>query len=247
MEGSAKQNRHSARRTLNTGISTGQLAALLACSAQHVRNLERDGVLPPSTRAANGYRRFNARHLHAARAYAALSTALGPVEAKCVLREVLAAEPVGVARLMDELHARLHTERTALRRAIDAAEAISAEVLRSDPADAMPISELAGALDVRTSTLRHWESEGLLAPERRGRTRSYSPAEVQQARIVDQLRRAGYRIPDLRPVLDQLRRIGFQPDVAELLLRRGRVLDDRSAALLTAGAHLLELSDTTGV
>lgn len=203
MEGSAKQNRHSARRTLNTGISTGQLAALLACSAQHVRNLERDGVLPPSTRAANGYRRFNARHLHAAR--------------------------------------------TALRRAIDAAEAISAEVLRSDPADAMPISELAGALDVRTSTLRHWESEGLLAPERRGRTRSYSPAEVQQARIVDQLRRAGYRIPDLRPVLDQLRRIGFQPDVAELLLRRGRVLDDRSAALLTAGAHLLELSDTTGV
>lgn len=247
MEGLAERFGQQAPPTLNASIGTGQLAGLLACSAQHIRNLEREGVIPPSARAANGYRRFAARHVNAAQAYRALSAALGPVEAKSVLREALASEPAAIARRMDELHARLHAERVGLHRAIGAAEAISAEELGSHPVDSMTISELAGALDVRTSTLRHWESEGLLAPQRHGRARSYTPTDVQQARIVDQLRRAGYRIPDLRPILDQLRHTGPLADVLELLAGRSHALDARSRVLLTAGAHLLQLSETAGV
>lgn len=242
MEGLSRSRLDDGEPTLNARLSTGQLAALLACSSQHIRNLERDGVLPPSTRAANGYRRFGTRHLGAARAYRSLSAACGPVEAKSVLRELLAAPAAAPAR-MDELHARLQDERTALRRAVTAAGAISAEVIGAQhPDDAMTIGQLAAALDLRTSTLRHWESEGLLAPDRHGNARSYSPAEVQQARIVDQLRRAGYRIPELRPILDELRGTGVNADVLELLDRRGQALDARSRALLEAGAHLLELT-----
>ena len=242
MEGSTQGVRGETAATLNDGMSTGQLAGLLACSAQHLRNLEADGVIPPSTRAGNGYRRFGPRHLSAGRAYHALSTALGPVEAKSILRELLAAPATTPAR-MDHLHAHLHAERLRLHRAITAAGAISAEVVEEhDADDAMTIGQLAAALGVRTSTLRHWESEALLAPARWGRARSYSPAEVQQARIVDQLRRAGYRIPDLRPILGELRRTGVNADVLALLDRRARTLDARSHALLTAGAHLRELT-----
>lgn len=241
MEGIAQQSRRGLPETLNSGISTGQLAARLTCSAQHIRNLERDGVIPPSTRAPNGYRRFGTGHLHAARAYRALSAAVGPVEAKSVLRKVL-AEPATTALHMDELHARLHAERTALRRVTTATRAISAETISEQHVDdGMSIGLLAAALGVRTSTLRHWESEGLLVPRRRSRARSYSPADVRDARIVDQLRRAGYRIPDLRPILDDLRRIGMHPGVLKRLAQRGHALDARSQALLAAGAHLLEL------
>lgn len=242
MEGWTLQQRPKGPATLNAHLSTGQLADALACSAQHLRNLERDGVIPPSTRSGNGYRWFHTGHLHAAKAYQALSTALGPVAAKRLMRE-LQADPTAIPARLDEVHAALHAERAALRRAVAAAGAISAEVIGVPHADdAMTIGQLAAALDLRTSTLRHWESEGLLAPDRHGSARSYSPAEVQQARIVDQLRRAGYRIPELRSILAELRGTGRNADVRVLLDRRGQALDDRSRALLRAGTHLLQLA-----
>ncbi|WP_147917451.1 MerR family transcriptional regulator [Ruania zhangjianzhongii] len=245
MEGGPQHHRRHGATSLNASFSTGQLADLTASSAQHIRNLEAEGVIPPSIRAANGYRQFTPRHLHAVLAYAALSAALGPVAAKAVMRE-LQAEPRTSAIRMDELHAALHAERTTLRRAVTASSAISAEAMGEQHAgDAMTIGLLASALDVRPSTLRHWEREGLLTPQRRGRTRSYSPNNVRDARIVDQLRRAGYRIPDLRAILDELRRTGLPADVLERLDRRGQALDARSRALLTAGVHLLELTAAT--
>lgn len=67
--------------------------------------------------------------------------------------------------LLDAAHARLHAERQELALAKQAAEAISAERIENPrSADSMSISELAGALDVRPSTLRHWQAEGLIVP-----------------------------------------------------------------------------------
>ncbi|MFE7711419.1 MerR family transcriptional regulator [Streptomyces sp. NPDC057486] len=65
----------------------------------------------------------------------------------------------------------------------------------------MSVSELAAALGVRPSTLRHWDAEGLVVPDRvpsRG-TRRYSPAQARDARIVHQLRSAGYRMTHSGP------------------------------------------------
>ncbi|MEV0415518.1 MerR family transcriptional regulator [Streptomyces sp. NPDC050448] len=56
---------------------------------------------------------------------------------------------------------------------------------------------------MRASTLRHWDAEGLVTPDRlsgRG-TRRYSPAQVRDAGIVHQLRSAGYRIDPLRTLI----------------------------------------------
>lgn len=242
MEGWTAREQPKGSATLNARLSTGQLAELLACSAQHLRNLERDGVLPPSTRTGNGYRWFHTGHLNAARAYQALSSALGPVAAKALMRE-LHADPGAIPARLDAVHAGLHADRVALRRARSAAAQIDAEEIADpQPGDAMTIGQLAAALDVRTSTLRHWESEGLLTPARDGRRRYYTPREVQQARIVDQLRRAGHRIPELRVLLTERRQLGMAPDVHQLLQRREHALDVRSRALLTAGAHLRELA-----
>lgn len=91
---------------------------------------------------------------------------------------------------------------------------------------------------MRASALRHWEAEGLLAPGRDAHgARRYSPTDVRDARLIHQLRQAGYRIEPLRALLPQLRESGWDEQLAE----REASITARSVALFRAGAFLKEL------
>lgn len=76
----------------NSGpMRTVTVARRSGYSVQQIRNLEGDGVLPPAARTDSGYRVYDDRHVRAARAYRALAAAVGPVEAKTIMRTVHAA------------------------------------------------------------------------------------------------------------------------------------------------------------
>lgn len=93
---------------------------------------------------------------------------------------------------------------------------------------------------MRSSTLRHWDAEGLVVPQRdsaRG-TRRYAPAQVRDARIVHQLRVAGYRIAPLRSLLPQLRGIHRSEDIRAALADRDLSINARSRALLDGATAL---------
>ena len=215
-------------------------------SVQQIRDLERDGVLPPVPRTASGYRSHTEAHVQAALAYRAFAAGAGPVEARRLVRAAHSGPPSDLLALLDAAHARLHTERRDLALARDAAAAIAAEPIGEPrPSDAMGIAELAGALGVRTSTLRHWDAEGLVVPSRspRGRTRTYSPSDVRDARIVHQLRQAGVRIGPLRALLPDLRRVRRWEEVAATLAARDAGIDARSRALLEGTAALAAVLD----
>ncbi|MGX1850200.1 MerR family transcriptional regulator [Streptomyces sp. NPDC055299] len=225
----------------SAAMRTVDVARRAGYSVQQVRNLERDGVLPPATRTAAGYRRYGELHLQSALAYRALAAGTGPVEAKRIVRAVHTCPVPEALALLDAAHARLHRERTDLALAREAAAAISAEPLGDvRPSDAMSVAELAAALGVRPSTLRHWDAEGLVVPDRRSAhgTRRYSPAHARDARIVHQLRTAGYRIDALRTLLPALRRGQRSDDIAAALAARDASVAARSRALLDAAAAL---------
>ncbi len=206
---------------------------------QQIRNLERDGVLPPATRTASGYRRYGEVHVRSALAYRALAAAVGPVDAKVIVRAVHDASPSRMLALLDAAHARLDAERASLREARDAVRAISGEPIADVRAsDAMTVSELAAALGVRPSTLRHWDAEGLVVPDRVAGARRYSPSQVRDARIVHQLRAAGYRIDPLRDLMPALRGGRRLQDVEAALQARDADVTSRSRALLDAAAAL---------
>ncbi|WP_082310208.1 MerR family transcriptional regulator [Nonomuraea sp. SBT364] len=225
---------------------TVDVARRAGCSVQQVRNLERDGVLPPAARTASGYRVYGEIHLQSALAYRALAAGVGPVEAKKIVRAAHRFPATGVLALLDAAHARLDAERRELRQAQEAARKISAEPIEGvRPSDSMTVSELAAALGVRPSTLRHWDAEGLVVPGRapaRG-ARRYTPAQVRDARIVHQLRLAGYRIAPLRALMPELRRARRWDDVATALAAREAGIEARSRALLGAAAALSALLD----
>lgn len=231
--------------TLNSQvIRTVDIARHVGYSVQQIRNLERDGVLPPAPRTATQYRTYGPIHVHSALAYRWLAVAIGPVEAKRIVRAAHEHPTPELLGLLDAAHGRLDRERAHLRLAQQAAEAISVELIADvQSADLMSVSELADALGIRTSTLRHWDAEGLVVPDRaapRG-PRRYSPTQVRDARIVHQLRRAGYRIDTLRALIPDLARRNRARDVTAALSARDADIAARSLALLHAASELSQV------
>lgn len=217
-------------------MRTADLARRAGCSVQQVRKLEAVGVLPPVARTTAGYRVYGEEHETSLRAYQALTVAVGPIEARMVMCETHRDERALLARL-DAAHAHLHQERRELALAREAVAVIRAEPIPDvRPTDAMSIGQLATALGVRPSTLRHWEAEGLLTPGRGPHDqRTYSPADVRDARLIHQLRQAGYRISPLRELMPRLR---DAQTAATPLADREHGIDRRSRALIPATVAL---------
>jgi DNA-binding transcriptional MerR regulator len=226
----------------NSGwLRTADVARLAGYSVQQIRNLERDEVLPPTARTPTGYRVYHQIHVVSARAYHALATGVGPVEAKVIVRAAHRDSPAAMLALLDAAHVTLDTERRDLEATRDAVRHIGEEPITDvRVSDSMTISELADALGIRPSTLRHWDAEGLVTPGR-GETRdarTYAPTDVRDARVIYQLRRAGYGIPALRLLLPELRDTRRWSDMLTRLAARDANIESRSRALLTAAAEL---------
>lgn len=226
-------------------MSTRALAARVGYSVQQVRDLERLGVIPPAVRAANGYRQFGARHLTAVRVYRAMAAALGPVPARTLVPGLVAGTVAEAAERIDVLHAELATERARVKeavRALDVALAEADEVFSAE--DALSIGQLAEALGIRPSALRHWEREGLVRPARTTTavsSRTYGATAITEARIVAALRAGGYGIPAISVLVERVRARSGPAEVQDVLAARLADLTRRSVALLAAAGHLHDL------
>lgn len=237
------------RQSLNSSLRTIDVARRTGYSVQQIRNLERDGAIGQAQRTASGYRVYREEHVRAALAYRWLAAGVGPVRAKDLLRVAHRSTPVELAARLDTAHAELAAERRLLARAERAVETIAGERIDDTrPTDAMTVSELAGALGIPASTLRHWDAEGLVVPGRSasGRARSYQPEDVRDARIVHQLRQAGYRIGAVRDLLPQLRGADRLEEVAAALATRDQSIASRSLALLRAAGYLADVLRSEG-
>lgn len=222
-------------------MTTVKIGRLVGYSTQQVRDLERLGVIPTAERRANGYRSYRRAHLDALRAYRALASAIGPVPARQLMPTLLGGSLEDAAERIDDLHVAIATGRGLVREALRGLDAILRDDTETfDDRDAMTIGELAGALGIRTSALRHWEAEGLVRPDRStpSRMRIYGARAISEARVVAALRSGGYPIPPIAAILDQLRSQGMTVQARRLLDDRLRDLTRRSVALLDAAGHL---------
>ncbi|WP_169512048.1 MerR family transcriptional regulator [Aquaspirillum serpens] len=64
------------------------------------------------------------------------------------------------------------------------------------------ISELAREFDVTTRTIRHYEEQGLLAPERRGQHRIYSPRDRIRLLLTLRGKRIGLTLQEIRELFN---------------------------------------------
>jgi DNA-binding transcriptional MerR regulator len=245
IDGTMGQNLKNGERLRPIDLARGH-----GLSTQAVRNYEEAGILPATGRTPHGYRTYTSLHARALRAFLALVPGHGHRTATSIMRAVNEGAAEEAYRLIDESHAQLLDDRrtleaveSALRdlEATTASEpgAFSEPAVASRPGDTF-IGPLAGKLGIRPATLRKWERAGLVRPRRDPRTgyRVYDEADVRDARLTHQLRRGGYLLEQIAPLVAQVRAAGgLDPLEAALCDWRGR-LSARARAMLTGAAEL---------
>ena len=227
-------------RNLQSGVRLRpvDLARRHGLSTQAVRNYEEAGILPAAERTPSGYRTYTPLHAGALRAFLALVPGHGHRTAASIMRAVNEGSDDEAYRLVDASHTELLGDRRTLRAVENALRDL--EPVPAEGDGAMFVGALAHELGVRPATLRKWERAGLVRPRRDPRTgyRVYDEADVRDARLAHQLRRGGYLLDRIAPLLDQVRAAGgLEPLEAALDDWHAR-LSARGRAMLSGAAEL---------
>lgn len=223
-------------------------------STQAVRNYEEAGILPAADRTPHGYRTYTPLHAGALRAFLALVPGHGHRTATSIMRAVNRNAVDEALHLVDESHAQLLDDRRTLRaveRALNDLDGAAApgpgpgSVLATGPGPGPGpgntfIGPLAGKLGIRPATLRKWERAGLVQPLRDQGTgyRVYGGAAVRDARLTHQLRRGGYLLEQIAPLITQVRAAGGPEPLAATLSDWHSRLTARGRAMLSGAAEL---------
>ncbi|MFG3418007.1 TioE family transcriptional regulator [Micromonospora sp. NPDC048063] len=213
------------------------LARRHGLSTQAIRNYEAAGILPGAERTPHGYRTYTSLHAHALRAFLALVAGHGHQTATAIMQAINRDATEDALRLVDESHAQLLDD----RRTLQAVEAALRDLspVPQERGDTF-VGPLAGRLGIRPATLRKWERAGLVQPRRDPQTgyRVYSAADVRDALLVHQLRRGGYLLEQIAPLIVQVRSAGGVAPLESMLRDWHARLSARSRAMLTGAAAL---------
>jgi DNA-binding transcriptional MerR regulator len=206
-------------------------------STQAIRNYEAAGILPSADRTPHGYRTYTPSHAHALGAFLALVPGHGHQTATLIMRAVNRGTTEDALRLIDESHAQLLDDRRTLR-----AVEVAVRDLEPPPPERgdLFVGRVSRRLGIRPATLRKWERAGVVQPRRDPRTgyRVYSAADVRDALLAHQLRRGGYRLARITPLIAQVRSAGGVAPLESMLREWHARLSARGRAMLAGAAAL---------
>ena len=101
-------------------------------------------------------------------------------------------------------------------------------------AERFTITQLSREFDVTTRTIRFYEDEGLIAPERRGQARIYGPRDRVRLRLILRGKRLGFSLSEIKEILDLYDR---EPGEAGQLRQQREDIDVTLAELATVEAR----------
>ncbi|MEU0565229.1 TioE family transcriptional regulator [Nonomuraea sp. NPDC005983] len=209
-------------------------------STQAIRNYEEAGILPPADRTPHGYRVYAPVHAQALRVFVALAPAHGHQTATAIMQAVNRDAVENALTLIDESHAQLLQDRRTLSSVEKALRDLTSAEPAPPPSGVTFVGPLARQLGIRPATLRKWEQAGLIHPQRDPKTgyRVYGSADVRDVQLAHQLRRGGYLLNQIAPLLAQVRAAGGVEPLAATLSDWRRRLTMRGRSMLAAAAEL---------
>ena len=206
-------------------------------STQAIRNYEEAGILPASERTPHGYRTYTPLHAQALRAFLALLPGHGHQAATSIMRAVNGGAADEAFRLIDESHAQLLDDRRTLQAVEAALRDLGARATGARRHVHRPPGQKARHPPGHPAQMAN---AGLVQPRRDPQTgyRIYSAADVRDVRLAHQLRRGGYLLEQIAPLIAQVRSAGGVAPLESTLRDWHARLSARSRAMHNGAAAL---------
>lgn len=171
------------------------IAAKLNISTSALRNYEAQGIVPPAERSENGYRMYKEEHIAYFECIQAMSPGFGMEVTKEVLCNIQSKKVDDALRLVNEVQANLHRD---IKRAEETISILKSDRPRldrsSESLEWKTIGEVSAETSIPSSTIRYWESIGLITSSRDPHNgyRIFSPSQIRKILLLRTLRPAVY-------------------------------------------------------
>ncbi|MFF2484528.1 TioE family transcriptional regulator [Paenibacillus sp. NPDC058071] len=226
-----------------------EIAKKLHISTSALRHYESWGVVPAPERAYNGYRLYTSVHLAYFRCLRAMFPGFGIAFACKVLVHIQHGRIDDAFWLVNKEQADLQHEKTVASETLKLLQDPELPVVpnkRLKPR--MSIGEAAKLTDVLPSAIRHWEKEGLLAPERDPDNgyRFFTPMHIRQILLIRTLRRTVYYLDNMKEIVQAAQH--YQLEKAKKLAEDALVtINVRNRNQLSGIHQLVELCKEVGL
>ncbi|OMF33851.1 transcriptional regulator [Paenibacillus sp. FSL H8-0548] len=181
-----------------------EIAKKLNISTSALRHYESWGLVPEIERASNGYRIYTKEHEAYFQCIRALIPGFGMDLVRTIMPLIIKREKLGILWKINKAQVNLHAEKETVLRAIEMIDLIeNAEFPKYLSKSAFTIGEVAKLANVSASSIRHWEKEGLIKPNRQKESgfRIYFRTDIRKVLIIRTVQRVAYSLDIVREVL----------------------------------------------
>ncbi|MGM7721518.1 MerR family transcriptional regulator [Metabacillus sp. Hm71] len=185
-----------------------EIAKRLNISTSALRHYESWGIVPKAERRENGYRIYTEEHAAYFDCIRAMNAGFGMKLVREIMPMIQKRNITEALWKVSEIHSQLYEDKMKAEQALKILEQDRIdEVVKPMPKkNWYSIREAAEAIGVAKSTLRHWEKEGLIEPERDPENgyRKYTINDVRKLLVIRTLQNAVYSLDVVRDVLAEL-------------------------------------------
>lgn len=184
-----------------------EIAKKLKISTSALRHYEAWGLVPKVERAKNGYRIYTKEHEAYFQCIRALNAGFGMDLVKKVMPFIINKKIHEALWIINKAQVDLYFEKEAVQKTVKILDSKDftefADMKKYHAKNYFTIGEVAKEANVSPSSIRHWEKEGLIHPERHKESgfRIYSPMDIRRVFIIRTVQRVVYSLDIVREVL----------------------------------------------
>ncbi|SFS94143.1 MerR family transcriptional regulator [Paenibacillus sp. 453mf] len=226
-----------------------EIAKKLNISTSALRHYESWGLIPEVERAENGYRIYTSKHEAYFQCIRALNAGFGMDLVKKVMPLIINSKIHDALWLINKAQVDLHAEKETVQRTakiLDSTELTElTNIHKYNHKSNFTIGEVAKEANVSASSIRHWEKEGLINPERDKDSgfRIYSTADIRRVHIIRTIQRVVYSLDIVREVLADIDNSNVL-QAKEMILQSLQYIDNALVEQVRGIAALQHLLDT---
>ncbi|WP_243355450.1 MerR family transcriptional regulator [Bacillus litorisediminis] len=185
-----------------------EIAKKLGISTSALRHYESWGIVPKAERKTNGYRVYTEEHVAYFECIRAMNSGFGMKLIRDIMPMLQKKQVIDALWKVNAIQAQLNKDKQKAEKALAILEQDSFDEMMSPQQSKQwyTIGEAAELIDVVPSTLRHWEQEDLIEPER-DRTsgyRMYTKNDLRKLLVIRTLQKAVYSLEVVREILGEM-------------------------------------------